>query len=423
MRTKVKQTWTPPIPGSRRIFPGWWVVFGATVSSILASGFYFFGFSAFFLPLQEEFHTSRAALSGAVSMGSLMGLVLWPLQGMAIDRFGPSRVALVGIVLTGTGLIVMSLAHSLLHFYIVQLFLISPGVIIGFSVAGHAAVANWFVKKRGIAMGIVTSGVGVGTILVSLVAWMVAHLGWHEAAVISGVAVLAFGAPSSLLLLRRPEAYGLLPDGAKAQAASSTEVSAGDGDFTAMEALKTRAFWLAVTAFALRIVVGAGLGLHFIPLMVSKGYSEQTAAALMAAWGIISVPGRLGFGWLADKYNIKYVSAATTLVMAVSMVVLLGGGSMWQVAVFLLLFGTSFGGHVSVMQSFWGDYFGRKAYATISAFALVFSILSNLLGPFLAGFIYDSTKSYDISLILFGACSLLATVLMLLVRRPTLKRA
>ncbi len=414
---------TITLPGNRRIFFGWWVVFGALMSNLLASGFYYFGFSAFFLPLQDEFHVGRAAISGAVSLASVTGLVLWPLQGMAIDRFGPVWVSLVGVVLTGVGFIVMGQVHSLFAFYVVYMLLISTGIIIGFAVTGQAAVANWFVRKRAFALGIVLSGIGLGTGLVWLVAWLIGRFGWHEASVISGLIIIAVGVPISLLLLHRPEPYGLHPDGAAEGDVAAANQRDGEVQLSTSEALRTKEFWLTAFVYGLRNMVGGALGLHFIPLMVGKGFSMETAAAFMTVWGLVSVPGRLGFGWLGDKWNLRDMSAAASVLIGVSMLVLLKANSAWQVVVFMLIYGTAFGGHVSLMPALWGEYFGTKAYATISGWASLVGTAFSLAGPVLAGFIYDRTKSYDISLMVFAGACVFITVLMLLARRPVSRRA
>jgi sugar phosphate permease len=196
-----------------RIFYGWWIVVASTVAAGLSGGLYFFGFSTFFLPLIQDFSWSRAALSGAFSFSKLEGGIMGPVGGFLVDRLGPRTVMLAGVSLMGAGFILISRIDSLVTFYLVFIFFIAAGCTIGLQQAPMVAVANWFIQKRGLAMGIVTSGMGLGGLAVPFLAWLIVSSGWRTAAVVSGLAVWVVGIPLALAMRHRPEDQGLLADG------------------------------------------------------------------------------------------------------------------------------------------------------------------------------------------------------------------
>ena len=377
----------------------------------------YYGFSAFFLPLQQEFQVNRTAISGAASLAGLEGIFVGPFQGMAIDRFGPRRVVLVGVVLAGAGFVLLSRVDSILQFYLVYITLISFGVALGLGATLQAAVANWFIKKRGLALGITMSGIGLGGVLVSLVALVIDHWGWRNASLLNGLAVWAVGAIVVLLVRDRPEKYGLLPDGASPRTEARGGSSEGS-DYTAREALRTSAFWLTSLAFGLRIAVGAAISLHFIPAMVEKGFSSQAAAAFVGAQGLASVPGRFGFGWVGDRWGTRYGLVLTGVLVGASLIILVTAHSTWQIVLFLLLYAPANGGGVTLIPALRAEYFGRKAFATISGIGSMFQVLGGIFGPLFAGRVFDATQSYRTAFVVFALLVAVSAVLSFVARPP-----
>ena len=179
----------------------------------IASGINFHGFGNFIIPLSEEFGWSYATISIVFSLARLESGMIGPVEGWAVDRLGPRRLMLIGLPLMGIGYIAMSQINSLAAFLFVYIFLIALGNSLGMSTPITAAAANWFNKKRGLAFGIMWSGVGLGGLFVPAVGWIVSEYGWRDAAMIVGIVIIIVGIPIASVMRHRPEQYGYYPDG------------------------------------------------------------------------------------------------------------------------------------------------------------------------------------------------------------------
>jgi len=274
------------------------------VLQTLGAGFYLLGFTAFVLPLADEFDAARGPISLALGLSTLAGALLGPVQGYFVDRYGPRPIMILGVTLMGLGFVLLSTATSLVWFYVYFIPFIGLGAGMGIMSTAHVAVNNWFVRKRGTAFGITMSGVGLGGLIVALTQLLVSTLGWREAALIIGIIVWSVGYPMASLMRRRPEDYGLLPDGVQ-ETGDTDKVNSSQPtdeiDFTVREAFASRAFWLVIIGFGVRNMVSIGVMLHFIPAMVDRGFSEGSAALVIALIGILTIPGRLLSGRLQDK--------------------------------------------------------------------------------------------------------------------------
>ena len=408
--------------GPGRMFYGWWLVFVATFLAAIASGTYFTGFSAFFLSLIEEFDLSRGALSTVASIAHLQTALTAPFQGYLTDRFGPRRVMYVGIAMMGLGFILISTAQSFILFAVYLIVFIPMGAQMGFLFPTLAAIANWFVKRRGIAFGIAMSGMGIGSALVVGTNYLVESLGWRGAAVTLGFIVWGVGFPLASLVRYRPEQYGMLPDGAKRPDETSgpdVVTTSLETDFTVREALRTSVFWWMHLSFSCRSFVNVALSVHFIPAMQDKGFSSGTAAALFGLLGFLNIASRLGSGLLADAINTRLVGIGQAAIMIVAMLVFIRATSLWQIVMFLVLYAVTTGGGGSLMHAMLGEYFGRKSFATISGFGLVIAGIGSALGPAFAGFSFDATDSYDLAFYGLALVALVAVVAMLLTKRTS----
>jgi MFS family permease len=273
-----------------------------------------------------------------------------------------------------------------------------------------AAVNQWFIRRKGLAMSFATMGISVGgTVITPAVALIVLNLGWRTGAVISGIVIIAAVIPLSLVVRRSPETMGLLPDGDRVPPiAASSPMGASSlrfgrhvtaVDFTTKEALKTRTYWLLALAMGLRIAAHTGVFVHLVPLMVWRGQSEGTGAFVVAFVAFTTIPLRIGLGWVGDKFAKQKICAITMLLGAVSLgVLLLSGGALWQLLIFAALF--AFAEGVSGLSwSLIGDYFGRKSFATLrGGVTTVHSVLSMGV-PVFAGWVYDTSGSYHWALL------------------------
>jgi MFS family permease len=212
--------------------------------------------------------------------------------------------------------------------------------------------------------------------------------------------MISLGVPVALLVKRSPEAVGLLPDGAPLPSdstkmggsknpASGTE----SADFTLRQATRTPAFWMIVLATTARVAVYNAISVHFIPIMVWKGVSEQRAAAMLAVMALMSLPSHLLVGWIADFVSKPRLMGVCMLIGAGSVLLLAGAEAEWHLWAFTLLF-TAMEAIFPVGWATVGDFFGRKSFATIRGTMSFFYLWGPALGPVVTGAVYDRYQSY-----------------------------
>lgn len=417
------------------VFYGYWIVLAGAIIASINSGIYFYGFSAFFKPIIDELGTSRAVLSGAFSLARLEGGLIGPIEGWLIDKFGPRKVMFAGIPLLGAGFLLMSRVDSVTMFYIVFVGCLSLGSALGSVSPASTAVANWFVRRRSTMLGIMLTGVGMGGIMVPVVTLLITNLGWRQALVVLGVAVVVVSLPMAALMRHKPEHYGYYPDNeepANRSVDTTQEVSphgghssqvseAVDEGLTAKEALKTSAFWFMSFTFALRVGTTSAVALHFIPFLTDIGLDLNMAGIMSGSLAVISVAGRLGFGWLGDIFPKKLVVAGGLMSLTLGMLGLAFSTTIWHVGLALLLYAPSYGGLATMMFAMRGEYFGRRAFATVQGFMGSVLVLGTVSGPIYAGWIFDVTQSYRIAFLTFAGLTLVAVLLILAVKKPVPK--
>ncbi len=400
----------------------------------MLGGLNFYGFSVFFASLSAEFGWSRTALSGVVSLSRLEGGLMGPVEGFLIDKFGPRKMMLIGVPLMGLGFILLGQINSLWQLYIVYILGIALGAGLGFFPPVSAAIANWFVRRRSMAFGIALSGMSLGGLFLPLLGWWISTFGWRSAAVAGGVLSMAMGIPIALLMRHKPEDYGYLPDGAEpAQgedaSAAGTRVTEGvpplaeQAELGPMQSLKTSAFWFLGTSYALRSMVTTGFTVHFVVMMVDRGFSQMAASSLLGAVAFLSLGGRLGLAWLGDRVDKRILLAISMGVMALTMLGMNLAQSWWLLMAILFVYAVAYGGSVVLPMGLQADYFGRHAFATIRGMFSTVQTWGMLLGPVFAGFVYDINKSYSVAFVGFAAACALSALLVAGIRRPVVPGA
>ncbi len=400
----------------RPIFYGWWVVLGCAIISLWAGGL-FYGFTAFVNPIVAEFGWTYLTVSLAASLRSVEMGLLGPVTGFFSDRLGPrSVVALCGLV-SGAGLLLLSRTGSLAMFY--------AGFVvlsIGFSGLGQVvtttAVANWFRKKVGRATGLAIAGYRAGGLLLPLMVWLIAQHGWRMTLAILGFATWLVILPALLLLRHRPEQYRYLPDGespdVRETAQSRANAYLAEVESTASQALKTRAFWFLVLAFAIQFMVLNAVTLHVMPYFADLGFSEELAALVAMFIPLASVAGRLSLGWLGDVFDKRFVMATTFFLQALGLTFFCyDGRALWQFVIFLAFFSPAFGGALALRSAMLREYFGRRAFGSIQGLMIVVVTLGGIIGPAFAGWVFDVRGSYQLAWLSFAAITLAVVPLML----------
>ena len=415
----------PPPPRRRggRIFFGWYIVGAGFLLSAILGGLMFHAFGQYVVVLEAEFGWSRTSLSAAFSIQMIESGLLGPIQGWALDRFGPRRIMLVGITIFGFGFLLLSQINTLTEFYIAFV-VIALGLSAGAGMGMMVAVVNWFNRRRALAIGIATAGFAFGGLLQPGVAWSLEHVGWRETAIASGLIVIVVGLPLAGLMRHRPSQYGYGVDGdppRQRQAGDGrlADFDPGEVNFTLQQALRTRAFWLISFGHAASLLVVGAVMVHFVSHVTeSLDYSLAQAANLLLVMTVTSVIGMLVGGYLGDRLPMRYILTVAMLGHMTSLLVLTLWLSLWGALAFTVIHGLSFGVRGPLTQAIRADYFGRAAFGTVMGFSSLIIIIGMVFGPIIAGLSYDLTGSYRTGFIGLALVAGLGSLLFLASTRP-----
>ncbi len=409
------------VKSPKKIFYGWWLLAAVTVLTVLNGGIWFYGFGTFFMPLSKEFSWSRGGLALALGLSRLEVGPEGLLVGWWCDRHGFRKIMILGIFIVGLGYMLFSRINSMLGFYLVMCGLITLGAGMGIGRVTYIAVANWFRRRAGLAFGIVETGFAIGgAVFVPLLGFIIASYGWRMGAIVAGILIWVVAFPLTALMRHRPEQYGYLPDGdvpteVAETAAKEIEVEG----FTWREAIKLPIFYWSVIVFATAYMVPGVFVIHQIPYLTDMGFSPTWAATALGSVAGVSITGRLGFGWLGDVWNRRYVMAICLVGMSIGMVILAHATTQWHIFLYIALFSPFYGGAMGLGPALRVEFFGRVSYGTIMGIQSIIQMGFTLFGPWFAGHLYDTTGSYWLAFIgLAGLCLISAVIIPLLKPRP-----
>ncbi len=397
-----------------RLFYGWRMIAVGSALRILGGGLYYYGFTVFFLPVSRDLGLTRAATSLVFSLARAQGAFEGPVAGYFMDRFGPRPLIITAIIMTSIGHMLLSGVHSYFMLILVYMGIVSLSFHAAFMDAPMLIANTWFIRKRGIAMAMVSASIGLGGFLLTpLLAAAIHAWGWRRAAFVNGIIFLLVGLPLALLVRRSPESMGLRPDGdlhlssADTARAEKKNAHQEEVNFTLAEALRTSSFWLLTIATGLRILAYSAITVHYVPIMVWKGVSEPRAAFLLAAQALMALPAHLLFGWLGDRVDKPRLMAGSLPIGIVALLFLIYGEKERQLWFFIPLF--------TVVESTFplnwatvGQFFGRKNFAKIRGAMGFIQTWGSVIGPVIAGAIYDRTRNYNS--LLWGLSGLLLVI-------------
>lgn len=423
MQGLTKPTW--PLFRVRGVFYGWWLIVISIVTIALVNGAAVHGLGVFFVALERQFGWSRTLLSGAFALARMEGTVMGPVEGFLTDRYGSRRIVLVGFAVLGFGFLIFSFANGVVAFYVAML-VIAMGMGLGGFLPMITLANNWFVRRRSIAIALAGTGIFLGGMLVPLLAWLVSSLGWRPVAAGLGLFFLLLGFPLTRLIRNRPEEYGLRPDGDPPDLTTETDsvvqlpTRGGQGDFTARQALATPAFWLITLSHGLTAMVVGALQVHAIPMLHDAGLSLELAATVVALYTFVAIGSRVLGGYLGDKFPKPLVIFAFASIQAMGVLAAVFVTNFPSAVLFAVLFGVGWGGRGALFTAIRGDYFGRKAFATIFGLSAFFLSVTSVVAPLFAGFMFDLTGNYTVPFVTFAVINLVGGALVLLARKPVL---
>jgi len=382
------------------LFYGWRMVAATCALRVLGAGLHSYGFTVFFLPISQDLNLNRTSTSLAFSLARAEGAIEGPVIGHLLDRHGPKPIMLAAVLLMGVGYLLLSQVNSYATFLIVYLGVISLAHVGGFMHAPMVLINTWFIRYRARAITISSAAFGLGGVLVAPVLSVIVQAwGWRWGAAIGGLLFLVVGIPLCLTIRRSPESMGLLPDGDEPAGPEPGKDGAeqtikSEVEVTVAEALRSFAFWGSVLAAGIRNASYHAISVHFVPLMVWKGFSQPQAALLLSVFAFLGMASTLILGWLADKANKPRMTAFILFAAAGAMFLPIVGSSLWSLCLFTIVF-------AAVEATFplgWavvGDLFGRKHYAKIRGYMTLFYTWGGVLGPVIAGVIFDRWKTYE----------------------------
>ncbi|MGH7927081.1 MAG: MFS transporter [Candidatus Binatia bacterium] len=382
------------------LFYGWRMVGAAAALRVLASGLHSFGFTVFFLPLSQDLNLSRTSTSLAFSLARAEGAVEGPIVGHLLDRYGPKPIIITAVLLMGFGYMLLSTVDSYASFLIVYLGVISLAHAGGFMHAPMVLINTWFIRKRARAITLNSAAFGLGGLLIAPLLSMVVYAwGWRWGAAMAGISFLLVGIPFALTIRRSPESMGMLPDGdipahPTGEDGTVHQPRITETDVTVREALRSFAFWGSVLAAGIRNASYHAVSVHFIPLMVWKGLSEQQAALLLSVYAFLGTTATLGLGWYADKAHKPRLAALICIAAAGAMFLPMFGNSFWLLGLFTMFF-AAVEATYSIGWAIVGDLFGRKHYAKIRGYMTLFYTWGGVIGPVIAGAIFDKWQTYQ----------------------------
>jgi nitrate/nitrite transporter NarK len=358
----------------------------------------------FLKSMTAEFGWSRTTFSSVVAMAALANIIILPIAGMLVDRFGPRRIIAIGSVLGCSAYAAVSLATSYAQLIALIMLAVAAGNLASYP-AFMSLAQRWFDKRLGFALAITSTGLAVGVATFSfIISRTIALNGWRAAFVTAGGVALVIGLLNVVLLIRN----------ADAETADTSATTSNPVDETLGAALKSRDFWLYASAFTLIIFGVVGCNFHLPAMLADRGAAPGLIATVVAVGAAGSLFGRLVTGILLDRYSVMRVASVFFLGQAISFLLLLDGLTWALPASFLL--GAVQGAEVDVLGYVVARRFGRSAYGRIFGMCFGITLVGAMIGPVAMAAVFDRTGSYDLGLTFMPVLPILALLLLSRVR-------
>ncbi len=407
---------------SGSLFYGWWIVMAGMVMITITIGTHM-SFGVFFKPIMEEFGWTRTTTATGFFVGGLAIATMALSSGALTDRYGPRLVITGTGLVNGLGYILVSQVSSLWQFYLVFPMLASSMSIM---TPLLTPVSRWFTAWRGLALGVVGIGAGLGqTIMPPFTHYLVSQYGWRQAymalSLLVGVTVVA----AAQAVRRDPREKGLRPYGVAPAAPGSGEVPATDGGtgfappaFSLRQVVRFPTFWMILLSGALGSLAMQMIMIHLVPHVTDVGISAAVGATMLGIIGLTNIIGKVVMGWLADRIGAKPTLAITNALSGVVMLWLLRADEEWMLYGFAIAFGFAFGGWMTLLAATAGEVFGVASLGAIFGTMQAGTATFGTGGTVMAGYVFDVTQSY-ISAFAIGAVAYLAAAALVVgARRP-----
>jgi MFS family permease len=391
-----------------------WIIIAVTFVTMAIGVNVRTAFSLLFPPILGEFSWERGVTAGAFSFGFVVSAIVSPLIGRLMDRFGPRSVMELGVALMSGGLFLAPLTKEPWHLYLTIGVLVGSGSIcLGYS-GQSLFLPNWFIRRRGLAIGLAFAGVGIGSMtLLPWVQLMIDRSGWRTACIAMGLLVLIVLAPINLFLRKRPEDMGLLPDGDAAPSASSpkpvsnvVDAAWTNIDWTLARALHTARFWWIAIGYSGGLYIWYAVQVHQTKYLLDIGFSPSVAVWALGAVSLLGIPGQILLGHVSDQVGREWIWSASCAGFAICFAALM---ALSQVQAMLLVYVMVFAqgalgyGLTSIMGAVVAEIFQGRHYGSIFGTIMVVALAGGAAGPWVTGVLHDLTGSYTLAFAI-GIC-------------------
>lgn len=410
------------------VFQGWWIVGAGGLVQFAGAMLFFQAFGAYFLLIEAEFGWSKALMAGAFALARVESGLLGPIQGWMVDRYGPRAVMRSGLVIFGLALIGFSRMDSIIEFYI-YFFFIALGTSLGGFLSVTVALVNWFTRHRAKALAFSQFGFSFGGILVPITVYALQAYGWRATAVGSGIIVLLVAWPLTRIIDHRPEHVGEVPDGIPRdlteQLADGQKRSGSAGfrrtDFTAGEAMKTKAFWFISLGHGTSLLIVGAVMVHLVLHVNGQlGYSLIVAGLVVSLMTAMQIVGLISAGILGDRIDKRIIVSVCMFFHGAGLLLLAYAENIWMVVGFAVMHGVAWGIRGPLMQAIRADYFGATNFGSIMGWSSLIVMIGMALGPVYAGYMADRSGSYESGFTTLAITAIFGAMFFMLAKEPPL---
>jgi MFS family permease len=403
------------------LFYGWVIVGACFVIMSMHTGL-MYSYGVFFKHLIADFGWSRGATSGVHSLFMVVHGGFAIVMGWLADKVGPARIMAACAFIGGLGLALTSQINSLWQFYLTYGIIFGVGESAGFTIT-MSTTARWFIKRRGLALGIVASGAGIGTMIMAPAAErLITVFGWSTAYLVLAVAVWAVMIPSALVLRRDPAEKGLRPYGLDEAVIgvariAQREVNAAETGIALRAAVLYKPLWMLFAIFFTFNVCLQMVMIHLVNYATDIGMASLIAATFISIIGLGSFIGRLLMGTASDRIGASNALLICCIIMMVTLIFLIFAHEMWMFYLFAIIFGFAYGGEVPQMPVLVGRFFGMRAVAALVGVTVFGATIGGALGAWMGGQIFDVTQSYQLAFTIAAVTSFISVVLTLMLKK------
>jgi MFS family permease len=392
----------------KKLYYGWWVVTGAFLLLFCSMGTHFYAFPVFFDVMVREMEWARTQVALALTVGTFVLGVAGLLIGALIHRIGLRLVMVCGTLIAGLGFLLLTTVTEPWQFYLYYGLILSAGIAGIEAVPTMTAVEAWFDRGRSTALGIATTGMGVGGVVMApLAGWLVSRYDWQIAFAFMAGIVMLVGIPISVTIMRTPGWRRIVPGQVQQEGLQVR-------DATIKQALRQKSFWLVSIGSMLWLwayLIGIT---HQVAFAVDIGIDRVAAAGAVGLLCAFSIPGRLGFGKLGDIMDKRYVMMMAASLQVLAFVILLRTTNLTMLYIYSCLIGVSIGGLTPILPGLLADYFGGSHFGTIYGASGMVNTLGLMIGPVYGGWIFDTAGSYHLAFLSGIILTSLAVVLVYL---------